>query len=58
MAVFQEAGVSIPIPFLFRGRTSGVSGIVRPIKFLHIQIFVLMVSLSMVWPELPRVLMH
>ena len=58
MTEYQEVGVSIPIPFLSRGRASAVFGIVRPNKFLHLQIFVLMVFLSMVWPELPKVLMR
>ena len=58
MTEYQEVGVSIPIPFLSRGLASAAFGILRPIKFLHLQIFVLMVFLSTGWPELPKVLMH
>ena len=58
MTEYQEVGVSIPIPFLSRGLASAAIGIVRPIKSLHLQIFVLMVCLSTVWPGLPKVWMH
>ena len=58
MTEYQEVGVSIPIPFISRGLASAAFGIVRPIKYLHLQIFVLMVFFSTVWSELPKVLMH
>ena len=58
MTVYLVAGVSILIRFLCLGHASAGSRIVRPIKFLRLQTFVLMVYLNMAWPELLRVWMH